>query len=79
MRLVLTGRATELREVYENRRCSGCQGLLVAPHVLIAHRPCSCVPGGHRTLTCRDCGMVHYEPPHDDTITGIGAGSYFRG
>lgn len=79
MHLVPTGRGPERVEIYENRRCTGCQGLLVSPHVLIAHRPCCCVPGGHRTITCRDCGTVHYDPPHDQRITGIGADSYFQG
>jgi hypothetical protein len=61
-----TGRASEIREVYDTKRCEGCQGLLASPHVLIAHLPCSCAGSdGHRTLTCLGCGQIHYEPPHE--------------
>jgi hypothetical protein len=65
------------REVYDNRRCAGCQGLLVTPHVLIAHTPCFCVPHGHRSLTCLDCGHIHLEPECTEPTRGIGARDHF--
>lgn len=66
VRTVPTGQGSEIREVYENKTCRGCQGLLVAPHVQLGYKACHCTDGerGHRTLRCLDCKTVHYEPEH---------------
>jgi hypothetical protein len=67
MHLVRTGRtATEVVEQHDNKRCP-CGALLVHPHVLVSYRTCECFPGekGHRTRTCRECGRIDYDPPHD--------------
>jgi hypothetical protein len=65
MELVHSGRTpTEMVEIYDTPSCPGCGGLLASPHVLISHLPCSCVPGGHRSRTCLECGHIHYEPKH---------------
>jgi Fe2+ or Zn2+ uptake regulation protein len=70
VRTVPTGNASEIREVYDTRVCRGCQGLLVAPHVQLGYKACHCTPGerGHRTLRCLDCGTVHFEPAHVESI-----------
>jgi hypothetical protein len=73
VRLVPTGRATELREKYDTKRCESCGGLLASPHVLISHQPCSCVVGGHRTLRCLGCDTLHHEPPCTHPERGIGS------
>lgn len=67
MHLEPTGRGTEQREVYDTKRCTGCLNILAHPHARIAHQPCGCetalIGGGHRILTCKNCGTVHLEPP----------------
>jgi hypothetical protein len=37
VRTVSTGRGSEIREVYDNRTCRGCQGTLVAPHLQLVY------------------------------------------
>lgn len=71
VRTIATGNAFEIREVYENRRSRGCQGMLVPPHVQLGYQACSCVEGerGQRTLRCLECGTVHYEPEHQGCET----------
>lgn len=65
MRLVQT--PTAWVEEYDSTVCTGCGGPLALGRYRASYLRCGCVEGeqGHRLLTCRACGTVHYEPAHN--------------
>lgn len=62
-RLVPTGRGAEVVSIGPATCPNGHP--LRYPNVLIGHRGCVCVSGGHRSYECLTCEAVIYDPPHD--------------
>lgn len=60
-----TGNGTEIVEIMPER-CP-CGAAYLPGNVLIAHLPCSCAGAvGHRSYTCAACGLIVYNPPHNN-------------
>jgi hypothetical protein len=76
-----TGREHQTVEVYDTQRCTGCQGLLAAPGIVVGWLGCGCAgTSGHRTRYCLGCRTFNYEPAHDETAeTVVGGADYFNG